>query len=166
MSDPFAHLLTSLKNKDSGTESKKTTPQTKTFTATSATVVASVATTPKGNNNGLHSLSASPIVPVSNVSFSAAPLVPSNSNSNANTAGNSPSPSPANVEDDFDDLFGSNTIETSDGLQEVDQLYYGNNDGSNGGDNVLVDEVKDMEIARLMSLGLSIEKATDFIIAI
>lgn len=162
MSDPFAHLLTSLKNKDSGTESKKTTPQTKTFTATSATVVASVATTPKGNNNGLHSLSASPIVPVSNVSFSAAPLVPSNSNSNANTAGNSPSPSPANVEDDFDDLFGSNTIETSDGLQEVDQLYYGNNDGSNGGDNVLVDEVKDMEIARLMSLGLSIEKATDF----
>ncbi|KOH01146.1 auxilin-like protein SWA2 [Saccharomyces eubayanus] len=162
MSDPFAHLLTSLKNKDSGTESKKTTPQTKNFTATSATVVASVATTPKGNNNGLHSLSASPIVPVSNVSFSAAPLVPSNSNSNANTAGNTPSPSPANVEDDFDDLFGSNTIETSDGLQEVDQLYYGNNDGSNGGDNVLVDEVKDMEIARLMSLGLSIEKATDF----
>lgn len=61
MSDPFAHLLTSLKNKDSGTESKKTTPQTKNFTATSATVVASAATTTQGNNDGLYSFSASPM---------------------------------------------------------------------------------------------------------
>lgn len=162
MSDPFAHLLTSLKNKDSGTESKKTTPQTKNFTATSATVVASAATTTQGNNDGLYSFSASPMIPASNVSFSVAPLVPSNSNSNANSASNTPTPFPANIEDDFNELFGSNTMATADELQQVDQNYYGNSDGSHDGDGVLVDEVKDMEIARLMSLGLSIEKATDF----
>lgn len=91
-----------------------------------------------------------------------APLVPSNSNSNANSASNTPTPFPANIEDDFNELFGSNTMATADELQQVDQNYYGNSDGSHDGDGVLVDEVKDMEIARLMSLGLSIEKATDF----
>ncbi|CAI4058854.1 hypothetical protein SKDZ_04G5200 [Saccharomyces kudriavzevii ZP591] len=158
MSDPFAHLLASLKNKDSATEFKETTSQSTDLPSSSGSVVPDVLKTDKGNYESPHSVSAWQLIPPSKVSFSAAPLVPSNSTSSANTASDTPSPAPANIDDDFDEIFGSDVIAATGGLQQVDQDSHDDDDG----DDALVDEVKDMEIARLMSLGLSVEKATEF----
>ncbi|EJS42286.1 swa2p [Saccharomyces arboricola H-6] len=157
MADPFAHLLTSLKNNGSVAESRETTPQSNEFPSAPDSVVTNVTTTDKGNKRGPYSASASPLIPSSKVSFSTAPLVPSNGNSNSNSANNTPSPAPTKIDDDFNELFGSDIMDERGEPQQLDKDY-GNNDVRDGD---LVDEVEDMEIAKLMSLGLSIERATE-----
>lgn len=163
MSDPFAHLLTSLKNKDSASASKETTPQSSNSPSITGSAVADVARTDKSPNDSLHSISAPPLIPSPKVDFSAPPLVPTNSTTKSNTANNTPPSALANTDDDFNQLFGMGTVTTTDTIQKPDEDYYGSKeDHLYNGDDALVDEVKDMEIARLMSLGLSIEEATEF----
>ncbi|QHS72512.1 auxilin-like protein SWA2 [Saccharomyces paradoxus] len=164
MSDPFAHLLTSLKNKDSASVSKETTPQSSNSPSISASsALAGLAKTDKSINDTVNSISASPLILSSKLDFSGPPLVPSNSTPNSNTADNTPPSALVNIDDDFNQLFGTDTIAAANTIQQVDQDYYGSKqDLHNNVDDALVDEVKDMEIAKLMSLGLSIEKANEF----
>ncbi|CAI4038181.1 hypothetical protein SMKI_04G5210 [Saccharomyces mikatae IFO 1815] len=163
MSDPFAHLLTSFKNKDSAAESKKETLRSSNSPSLPDSVVADISKTDKTINDSLHSISASPLIPSSKVGFSVPPLVSSNNTISANSTNSSPRPPLDHIDDDFNELFGNGTTAATDTLQKVNDDYCRNNEGrKSNGDEALVDEVKDMEIARLMSLGLSIEKATKF----
>ena len=149
MSDPFADLLTSFKN---GKDNAKSEPTKSNISATQK---------PASASPNISQLSITPLVP-------------------------SPSPN-VSIHDDFDDLFGvslgqngTNTIvpkqtvktETDDidaafnvfqatPSQSIKPEASAPNDIDRDEEEYVVDEVKDMEVARLMSLGLSIDEAND-----
>ncbi|CCD24092.1 auxilin-like protein SWA2 NDAI_0C04320 [Naumovozyma dairenensis CBS 421] len=169
MSDPFASLLTSFKNGQNTTNNNTTTDtDTKKLSATTPSQSSIQFNLNKASTPSLDT-------------FALAPLIPSSRDASKS---NSRVTSPPLIEDDFSDLFNSNEqknitsppapkkddidsafdIFTSTPPLEQQQQQHGlvTEHEKDYEEEIIVDEVKDMEVARLMSLGLSIDQANKY----
>ena len=169
MSDPFANLLQSFKQgapPQRSVSSQQQAPQVSQKQLPTNTNTAS--TKPVRVNGNLNET-------IDNLHIGSVPLVPSRSTSSTFLP-TKQNQNQTSKHDDLDDLFGLSSAGPDKEQQEREQNAAehiddfgseyedrGQNQNQNQDQEVaVVDEVKDMELAQLMSLGLSFEKALDY----
>ena len=178
MSDPFANLLQSFKQGVPPQKSvapqrqQQQTPQVAqkqrpTNTNTAGTNLVQVDGNLSETADNLH-IGSTPLIPSRSTSST---FLPTKQNQNQNQ-------NQTSIHDDLEDLFGLGNARSDGKQQEQEQEHdtthsiddfkseyedRGQNQNQNQDQEVgVVDEVKDMELAQLMSLGLSFEKALDY----
>lgn len=179
MADPFAHLLDSFKKNETSTNNNKLKEENKPNNGNNNANT-------KQDVSSVNILSPNkimePLIPSNSlfVPNSINPIESNNINSNINSSSNNNSNSNSNKDDDWDkaySIFNNVSDATSTNTTTLPQLS-NNNTSTDISTNIetkdenlvfstfqsssIVDEVKDMEIARIMSLGYSFNKSLQF----
>ena len=158
MADPFANLLTSLKEEKKTNKNEVGNQVTNTLNAD------------LNNNDLLQSNSKPLVVPSHEINMNDSIHNDLDDLFGFSSQSNTPAPIPQrqpvngstanNDDDDFMSVF-----DNFDSKEQSTQQYISENplpSSSNENVSVVVDEIKDMEVAQLMSLGMSIDKANKY----